>query len=144
LHGINAFSVRFHDALKKGKHLDYILGNKKNPVCVDFIIPGKIVDDDPRKEPPYFPGTKKMLLVFQSIHPIEFLTAEMGEKHVIPSGEYGAGTWTTIVNGNASIVKDKSGYTLKLEGKQFKTRTYKIVHYSGKDKKNYLIWKMET
>lgn len=134
---INSYTIRLHDAKKRGLHFDYALGNPEKKICVDFIIPKKLKPEQVKKKTPNLPGTKPMVISFMDPHDISFLTGKIGVKHVIQKGEYGEGTWTILYKGKASVEPRGSGFMLMLDNSKY------LIFYA-KNIDQWLIKKLES
>ncbi|NHI93533.1 MAG: hypothetical protein EAX96_13680 [Candidatus Lokiarchaeota archaeon] len=120
---INAFSIRLHDAVKKGMHLDYCLGSKNLPNAIDFVVPKKL----PKK------GDKPRLGIMMEPHDNLYLFEKEG---VIEEG-YGQGTWKQIKQGNARVVrKSEHSWFINLGEAEF---SFYIPPFLRKKKGNFLI-----
>jgi hypothetical protein len=113
---IDTYAIRFHDATKRGPHFDYTIGNKDDDACIDFIIPKALTPSQVKDKIPNLPGSKPMLVLFQPVHEILYLTAEIGKVYTIPEGKYGAGKWWMVKRGEAFIERSEHGFKLWLDG----------------------------
>ncbi|MHA1786397.1 MAG: hypothetical protein ACTSX4_12505 [Candidatus Helarchaeota archaeon] len=89
---VNHFSIRIHDAVKKGRHYDFCLGSKDLPFAIDFVVPKNL----PKK------GDRPRLGIMMKPHDNTFLFEESG----IIKERYGKGTWKKVRSGVAKITRE--------------------------------------
>lgn len=120
---IDSFSIRIHDAIKRGKHLDYCLGSKDLPYAIDFVVPKKL----PKK------GDKPRLGIMMEPHDNFYLFGKEGK---IKEG-YGEGVWKQIRQGTARVKrKSEHSWSVNLESGEY---SFYIPPFLRKKRGNFLI-----
>jgi len=132
LANVNEYSIRFHLADKAGPHYDFCLGNAGLDLCIDFFIPGKLAEKQLHGKMSNLPvpGERAKLMMLEPAHNVEVMTSPIGKKMPIAKGKRGAGTWWTIMRGNAKIKRDKNNFVLLLDDIAFK-----LISINGEPKK---------
>jgi len=125
---VKVFSIRFHDAIRRGKHFDYCLGNFEDRLAIDFIIPSKLSSNDIVSNDNLPRGIYDKTLIFVGSHNSDpYLVKATGYGDKVKSG-YGAGKWRIVKKGRASLRQIES------EDELDKTKKNKWELVLGNDK----------
>lgn len=121
INGFDTYSIRYHDAIKRGPHFDYAIGAYNMELCVDFIIPKKLTPVElSRGDNLPLVGERKMVL-FQPAHDSSVIFGKVGIWNVIPAGEYGAGKWKIVRTGSTSIQRTGAhSYDVRMDNVVYK------------------------
>ena len=131
---LDTYSVRIHEAIKRGTHFDIAIGTFDLDLCVDFVIFGTLTPDELARGDNFpIPGQYKWMNFMPAHNAHDFKDAagnthpgvifsRLGVWNTIPAGEYGGGKWKISRTGPASVQRVSAhSYIMEIDGVIYKT-----------------------